>query len=251
MRSNAEPTPPPQDRAATREHLLTVAALAFAESGFRGATVRDICQRAGVNLAAVNYHFRDKQGLYTEVLRRNYQRALDRFPPGGGVPAGAPPEARLHGFIRSFLLRIFSEGPDSCHGRLLAREMTDPTPALDALVADEIRPLAGQLMAILRELLPPGQPEARIRLCMAGVVSQIVFYHHCRPVISRMFPDLDLAAENLDLLADHITRFSLAGIRDAAAQPASDLPPLNVGPVPHRSKTKSIPTTPRRVSRQR
>ncbi len=202
------------ERAATREQLIAAAGAVFADSGFRGATVRDICQKAGANVAAVNYHFGDKQGLYTEVLRRNYQRAIERFPGAGGIPAGASAEARLLAFIRSFLQRIFAEGVDSCHGRLLAREMIDPTPALDALVAVEIRALADQLTAIVRELLPRGDDVASVRLCMASVVSQIVFYHHCQPVIRRMFPELHFTPSNLEALAQHVTRFSLAGIRD-------------------------------------
>jgi AcrR family transcriptional regulator len=54
--------------AATRERLLTAAAALFAEHGFRRVTVRDICEEASANVAAVNYHFGDKQGLYREVV---------------------------------------------------------------------------------------------------------------------------------------------------------------------------------------
>jgi len=218
--------PATQTSPGTRDQLLAAAAGVFAESGFRSATLRDICQRAGVNVAAVNYHFGGKQELYTEVLRRNYQRALQRFPPEGGVPPDAPAPRRLHGFVRSFLHRILAEGIDSCDGRLLAREMVDPTAALDALVATEIRSLADRLSEIIRALLPKGADERTVRLCLAGVVGQIVFFHHCRPVITRMFPDLQFAASELDDLADHITRFALSGIRGTARrQPPSGARP--------------------------
>lgn len=205
-----------KEPAATREQLIAAAAAVFADAGFRGATVRDICQRAGANVAAVNYHFGGKQGLYTEVLRRHYQRALDRFPGVGAAPRKAPAEERLLAFVRSFLQRIFAEGLDSCHGRLLAREMIEPTPALDELVAVEIRALADQLTEIVGDLLPAARrrDEVLVRLCMGSVVSQIVFYLHCQPVIQRLFPRLQFSASNLEALARHITRFSLAGIRE-------------------------------------
>ena len=53
----------------TRNRLLNAAGEVFAEKGFKSATVRAICDRAGANIAAVNYHFGDKEHLYSEVLR--------------------------------------------------------------------------------------------------------------------------------------------------------------------------------------
>ena len=206
---------------ATREQLLAAAAEVFAECGFRDATVRDICRKAGANGASVNYHFGGKDELYREVLRKNFQVALQRFPPDGGVPPDAPAEERLEGFIRSFLHRIFVSGPSSFHGRILAREMVDPTPALDALVGTEIRAMAEQLNAILAELLGPGMDPRRARMGMASVVSQIVFYQHCRPVISRLFPDLLFEGDQIPVLAAHITRFSLAGLRAMSTVPVA------------------------------
>ena len=55
---------------ATRERVLDAAESLFAESGFRGASVRDICNLAGVNPGAVSYHFGGKRQLYRSVLRR-------------------------------------------------------------------------------------------------------------------------------------------------------------------------------------
>ena len=53
----------------TRERVLKAAAQLFADRGFKKVTVRDICRAARANVAAVNYHFGDKGGLYREVLQ--------------------------------------------------------------------------------------------------------------------------------------------------------------------------------------
>ncbi|MBI5388248.1 MAG: CerR family C-terminal domain-containing protein [Verrucomicrobia bacterium] len=202
--------------AETRQLLLEAAGAVFAEHGYYDTTVRQICQRAGVNVAAINYHFGDKQRLYTEVLRDCQAKALAKYPPDLGLAPGARPVERLRAFVRSFLFRIFDAGPTAYHGKLLTMEMINPTPALDAIVNERFRPMAEQLSAILRELLGKGASAELVRLCVGSVVSQCVFYHHCRPAMCRLYPDLKFGPAEIERLADHITRFSLAGLNDVA-----------------------------------
>ena len=61
----------------TKSRLLEGAGEEFAEKGFELARVRAICDRAGANLAAINYHFGDKEHLYVEVLREAHRCGLD------------------------------------------------------------------------------------------------------------------------------------------------------------------------------
>jgi AcrR family transcriptional regulator len=204
--------------AETRRQLLEAAGEVFAEAGFREATVREICRRAGANIAAVNYHFGDKNTLYTEVLRYAHGKALEKYPPLLNVDASAAPEKKLRAFIHSFLLRIFDKGPYAWHGKLMAREMIEPTGALDSLIEERMRPMAAQLWQIVSQLLGAPAGSERVRLCAFSVVSQCVFYHHCRPVICRLFPDLPaLDAAGIEKLADHITGFSLAAMKHPPA----------------------------------
>src|SRR5580692_3171625 len=144
-------TPETESHAATRRYLLEAAAEVFAEVGFRAATVRQICLRAGANIAAVNYHFGDKEKLYRAVLQETFQASVKKYPADFGLPPKATPEQRLRAFIQSFLLRIFSEGPSARHGKLMAREMIEPTGALDAIVKDEIRPMSDVLNSIVTD----------------------------------------------------------------------------------------------------
>ncbi|MEZ0264937.1 MAG: TetR/AcrR family transcriptional regulator, partial [Phycisphaerae bacterium] len=94
----------------TRDRLVEAAGEVFAELGFRAATIRDISTRAGANVAAVNYHFGDKQALYTAVLRYAHGCAIEKYPPDMGLPPTAAPAKRLEAFVRSFLLRLLDTG---------------------------------------------------------------------------------------------------------------------------------------------
>jgi len=206
--------PDDASQAETRRSLLEAAGEVFAEFGFRDATVREICRRAGANVAAVNYHFGDKETLYIEVLRYAHGKVLAKYPPLLDVEADAPPEKKLRAFIKSFLLRVFDKGPTSWHGRLMSREMIEPTAALDSLVEERIRPMAGLLWQIVADILGCPVNDDRVRYCSISVVSQCVFYHHCRPVISRLLPkQQSLDKADVDRLADHIARFSLTAMK--------------------------------------
>ena len=201
----------------TRERLLAAAGQVFAETGFRAATVREIVRRAGgANIAAVNYHFGDKKALYAAVLERSAREALGKYPPHGGLAPDAPAGEQLHAFVRALLLRIFDQGHQSVHGRLMAREMIEPTEALGRLVEQAIRPLYGRLCGIIKALAGPGVPLAAVEASAKSIVGQCLFYKHCAPVLRLLdgrLPDL----RDIDALAGHIVSFSAAGIRQLGA----------------------------------
>ena len=54
-------------RSDTRERLLRVACRRFADFGYQETRIQDVCRLAGANIAAVNYHFGGKEGLYRAV----------------------------------------------------------------------------------------------------------------------------------------------------------------------------------------
>ena len=200
----------------TRLRLLEAASAVFAEQGYRAATVREICQRAGANVAAVNYHFGGKEGLYGALLGHLGREAIERHPPDLGVGPDAGVEERLFAFVHSFLLRILSDDGVGC---IVAREMMEPTGALDRLVDEVVRPLFGRLRLIVAELRP-GASEDEVVLCARSVVGQCLFYRHARPVWQRLSPDERATPERIREIAAHVTRFSLEGIGYARAAAA-------------------------------
>ena len=80
--------------------------MVFAEKGFWETTNADICRKASVNTASVNYHFGSKEELYIEAWKYSFEKSLKKHPPDGGISTQAPAEKRLKGRILSFMQRI-------------------------------------------------------------------------------------------------------------------------------------------------
>jgi AcrR family transcriptional regulator len=209
----------------TRRRLLEAAGEVFAAQGFHSATIRQICERAGANVAAVNYHFRDKGELYDAVLQYSHCAAEAAYAAHQPSPE-AVPEERLRWYVRSMMFRLLDEGRPAWHGKLMAQEMSEPTAALDRLVKNVFLPRLHFLAEIVRELLGEAATEPLIEVCCNSINAQCVFYHHCKPLMQRMQPEVKFDHCGIEALVDHVTRFSLMAIRGMAG--AADATPIAV-----------------------
>jgi AcrR family transcriptional regulator len=195
----------------TAERLLSAAVEVFAELGYRNTTLRAICQRAGANNAAVNYHFHDKEHLYLAVIEHAIRQMQAHIPQADA--ASASPEERLRSFIRSLLNSLLGEGPPSWLMTLMSRELAEPTAGLDLVIEKVIAPVDGDLSSIVCELMGPSASSQQVQDCTISVMAQCDHYHQWRAVLAGMRKYSDFGEATIDHLADHITRFSLAGMR--------------------------------------
>jgi AcrR family transcriptional regulator len=214
-----------EDRTTTdpdpRERLLDAAEALFADRGFDGTSVRDICERAEMNVASINYHFGDKQRLYVETLKRAH--ACADSDDGQGYPqwpAGTPPVEKLRGFITVMAARMHTPARVSAL-QLLMREFSNPSAAGKEIILNYVRPKAQALLGILTELLP-GADERRLLMIGFSVIGQILFYRQNRPVVEVIF---DRVAE-LDGVAvgDHVARFTLGALGFGEPYPSQSPP---------------------------
>jgi len=195
---------------------MDAAARLFAERGFENVTVRDICGQAGANVAAVNYYFRDKAGLYEEVIRRiigYMQQMMERAHDAG---PNKTPEERLKHYIRTFLRHILQEGDACWQGMLLAREMTEPTPGLDMIFEQAVRPNSERVRNLISEIMGRPTTDRLVGMCVGSVQTQMVGL--ANPIARKFIPNM--TPEVIDWIADHIARFSLGGIRATMESPA-------------------------------
>jgi AcrR family transcriptional regulator len=194
----------------TRERLLRAAERLFADRGFKKVTVRDICRAARANVAAVNYHFGDKLGLYREVMQAAIDGMRGTNDAARQAGEGQPPEEQLRRYIAIFVHRLLTPGNDSVH-RLITREMNDPTPALDALVEQGVRPRVEYLSGLIAAIIGADPGDLRVLRCVASVQSQTLAYMP-NPIAARLGLANKPTPANLDEIADHIAEFSLAGV---------------------------------------
>ena len=203
----------------TRTKLLDAAGQVFAESGFQAATVREICARAGVNIALVNYHFGDKLELYTEVLRHSVGAS------GNGIintaiASTAPPEAAFRELIHAMLQRVCRADRPGWHFQLMMHEFAQPTPAMASVIDETMRPVYDRFRELIGCMLDLPPDHDKVRLSTHSVISQVVHYAHARHIVSRVWPELELNPERIEQIAAHIAEFSIAGIRGIAPTPA-------------------------------
>jgi AcrR family transcriptional regulator len=195
-----------------RERIIDAAGELFAERGFDATTVRDICQAADANVAAVNYYFGDKQRLYIEAVVRAHRWRMDRVK----LPdwhADTPPEKKLADFIQTFIRRVRTGPGDTWHTRLIMREIANPSAACAELVQSSIRPQFEILLSILHELLPAERDQEKLRLTAFSIVGQCLFYHFADPVIRNLLGPEQYDNLVIEKLANHIGDFSLSALK--------------------------------------
>ncbi len=198
-----------------RNRILEAAGEIFAEDGYRSATVRRICERAGVNIAAINYYYGGKEKLYSEVLRYWHEFAMKKYPPLLGISENAPSGERLQAFIRSLLFRLLDKGKPAWFGKLMAREMAEPTRAFDHMVQEVMRPLNKLLASIVRKIVGTPVGEEEILRCCTSIIGQCVYYYNIRYMAQLFRRDVS-SPEEIERIADHITLFSLKGLEHYA-----------------------------------
>lgn len=196
----------------TRKRLLESACAVFAEKGYDHATIAEICERAGANIAAVNYYFGDKESLYDEMWRHAFNITKTAFPLDPGLSADAPPRDRLRAFVGAMLRRVLSEGTVSYFPRLMAKEMAEPTPSHAAILKEAVMPQRAYMESIVRALVGPEAPEEQVRLSCFSLISQCLFLNFTTSIRLHLFDARDTGGRRVNALADHITDFTLAGI---------------------------------------
>jgi TetR/AcrR family transcriptional regulator, regulator of cefoperazone and chloramphenicol sensitivity len=200
------PVPPPLE---AKQRLLEAAEEIFAEKGFTATTIRELAERANVNIAAINYHFGDKERLYIEAVKYAHE-CSGKHQPQAELPPGTPPVEKLKQFIREITTNMTAPARHSSL-QLLMRELNHPTAAAREVVREYIQPVAFTLRGIIQELAPQ-LPESHRLMIGFSIIGQVLFYRQNRPVSELIFGKDHVDQLSTEQIADHVTQFTLAAL---------------------------------------
>ncbi|MCA9167877.1 MAG: CerR family C-terminal domain-containing protein [Planctomycetales bacterium] len=201
-------------RADSRAHILQVAGPIFAKDGYQSTTIRRICEAAGVNVAAVNYYFGDKERLYIEAVKHARDLLEERWPLPKWTES-TPADERLRGLIHTFIRRLISPAQGEWQMKLILREIIEPSGAARELVQEGFAPFFNVLTELIQQLLPWEASDPQIHQIGFSVIGQCVFYAAHQQVVDLMIEEVERAEHfDADSLAEHVWRFTKSALAE-------------------------------------
>ena len=205
-----------------RQRLLAAAEELFAERGFASVSVRELAERAKVNIAAVNYYFGGKENLYLETVRhsfRNTRRALPKLEAllveaqAIGTKEAASKAIEL--YINEIMHIIFISRETTYHAALMGHEMSNPTQALDVVVEEFISPVFKVLLSLVEQCRPDLAAAKEANLAAMSIIGQCLNYSLALPLTLKLLKRPQLTSPLIKKLANQIADFSLQALSKA------------------------------------
>ena len=202
---------------ATRTRILDSAERLFAAEGLDTPSLRDITSAAGVNLAAVNYHFQTRDSLFDAVLARRIRpindRRLELLDQGLEAPGGPKLEAVLEAFLRP-VIEAAAQYPD--FAPLMGRLHSAPPELIQRMFVAHLAPVAERFEVALRAVAPELTTAERIwRLHFTvGALAHALSWTNVLQGLTAGLCD----PRDSRVLIEELVRFAAAGFRAPSTQ---------------------------------
>lgn len=199
----------PSAQEETRWRLLQAAAEVFAEVGYHAATTREICRRAGVNLASIHYYYGDKAELYREVFRLPFLNECNVFNTLDIERVSL--EEGLHAFYQWFFPPVAEEDPmTQLFMRLHAREEAEPSGVLGDAMTQAFRPNHEKIQALLCREFGLKKPDVEVDRLTFAVLGLATVYFHGRTAVNDFAPRLIDGQKSRELMAERLVGYAVA-----------------------------------------
>jgi AcrR family transcriptional regulator len=200
-----------------RQRLLEAAGEVFAAVGFDRAMGKDICRRAGMNNAAINYYFGGMEGLCLAVMAEAESRFVTLEKVQIAVAAQPKPEDQLRALFKLLLTAAANPPSDSWVLRVLLQNFLAPSPLLEPMIKKNFLIRAGILRKIVSRImdLPTDHPAVAIG-CVNVIAPCFMLLFYDKGLLKRAFPALDLSPQRVPGLAATVCRHAMAGLKAIA-----------------------------------
>lgn len=197
-----------------KERILNAALELFSEKGFKATTIRDICKKANVSLALVNYHFRNKKALYEEILTEIVNKSFADVPESEFIQENMTPEEKLKGAIRLLLHRLIGPkgfGNTPAKVRLVAIELTNPTDIMEKIFQNNLSEMIQLMSSSVKGLAGELDQISTLRF-VSSLAGQCLHPLFSRDILVKSGLTINNTYEDIEAHAEHIYKFSLNGI---------------------------------------
>jgi AcrR family transcriptional regulator len=202
----------------TRQSIMKAAVRLFAEKGYQGASVRDIVAKARVNQAAINYHFKGKDGLYLELLTTAFEKLTEQAGFDPEQLKSLSREEALRSFVLQQLRPLLFRDELSLYMRMFAWESAHPSKVFLKFMATNAVPYLTAAVDIVQRFLPPDLDDRRVALCAAiWLIGQCSTFVRNRDLFAQEPFKITPDSPFVDELAELISRLALGGLRQAWA----------------------------------
>lgn len=199
----------------TKEKLLECACSVFAEKGYHNTTIAEISENAGANIAAVNYHFNNKENLYQNVIIHAIKITNKYFPLDKNLTKDTSPEERLYAFIHGTLSRAIGNKPQNNLKKIITAEMATPTDECGTLISEHIKSIRNILLEIIKDLTNEKDINNHHFHCVYSIISQCMFFSYTEKGRKKNMGININELISIEQLTKHIYDFSLAGIKNS------------------------------------
>lgn len=199
---------PRSDGESTRARILEVAGRLFAQHGYANTASKAICEEAGADLAAINYHFGSRDALYKAVLVEGHKQFVSLHDLRELADSALPPETKLERFINAIVSRLLDDR--SWQSKVCAREILAPTAHFASLIREEVMPKFEALERIIGEITGLPRHDPALSRCVISIIA---------PCLMLMVIDRDQSSpmqaillHDADALKNHLNLFARSGL---------------------------------------
>jgi AcrR family transcriptional regulator len=195
----------------TRDRILKTAVKLFAERGYEATSIRTLAAKAHVNQAAINYHFKTKDGLYREVLRDAIHALTEDQLSHAQETQAMPRERALGEFVRQQLRPLSARDDVTRYIHILNWEAVQPTEVYRKLVSEEAAPFLGFAVDLMRRFMPEAD-QGTLTMAAVWLVGQCTVFIRYREQLAMPPVSLKLNEPAVDRLSALISGWALAGL---------------------------------------